>query len=341
MLKNIQLLRAIAAILVVIHHFMLINRDHGKDGIANFFKISEIGACGVDLFFCISGLVMISSIARKSDFSAIEFLKNRFIRITPTYWIATTLLLIITAINYIRKDGIHGILVEELFSLRFLISSYTLIPVLHPHTHLLQPFLAQGWTLSYELYFYIILSVAAIIYNGNPIKTVAVGSILLVFSALIFSQFGNVSKIFFGNNIVLEFIFGMVVFNLTKKTKKFSLTCLIIGVSTIIATIFFSVEDRVLFWGIPSALIIYALVNLESHFRVPVLFEKIGDSSYSLYLTHGIFTYIYSGLISRGWFSESWMQNSAIVFGTFISILFSFIFFRFIENPTIKYLRIK
>jgi exopolysaccharide production protein ExoZ len=110
-------------------------------------------------------------------------------------------------------------LLKSLF-LRFLISSYTLISVLYPHTHLLQPFLAQGWTLSYELYFYIILSLAAIIYNGSPVKTFALGSILLVFSALILSQFGNVSKIFFGNNIVLEFIFGIFVFHLTKKRRN-------------------------------------------------------------------------------------------------------------------------
>jgi peptidoglycan/LPS O-acetylase OafA/YrhL len=95
------------------------------------------------------------------------------------------------------------------------------------------------------------------------------------------------------------------------------------------------VENRLLWWGFPAALILYGFVAVEGILRAPKFLTRIGDASYSLYLTHGIFTYLYGGLLKRGALATSTKQNFAVVFGTLFAILFSFIFYRIVERPLV------
>lgn len=335
MLQNLQVLRAVAALLVVVHHFMLVNRDTGQGGIASFSHLAELGACGVDLFFCISGFVMLGSIAKKASFSAGEFAKGRVVRIVPAYWVATTLLIALIAFNHIRKDGIGATLAEPLFSHSFILSSYLLLPAMNPETGLIQPFLAQGWTLSYELYFYALLMCAAVLAKADSMKTAVLGSVFLAAGMLVFWTAGGVVGTFFGNAIVLEFMLGMLVFHLARRTKLLGAPAVVLGFALLAATAFLKVEHRVLLWGVPAALILYGFVSLEGVLRAPRLLKAIGDASYSLYLTHGLLTYLYSGLVKRGWFASTTKQNVAILVGTLLAVLLGFAFYRLIEKPVL------
>jgi len=75
--NSIQVLRAIAALLVVLEHVRFLN----------------CGAFGVDIFFCISGFMIMFSTHKSTR----HFIKKRFIRILPLYYIMTfgTFLLLI------------------------------------------------------------------------------------------------------------------------------------------------------------------------------------------------------------------------------------------------------
>jgi exopolysaccharide production protein ExoZ len=335
-LKNLQVMRAIAAVLVVIHHFLLANRDFGQaGGIAGFHNLAELGACGVDLFFCISGFVMLSSIARKPGFSAFDFAVGRISRIYPAYWVMLTVFILLVGLNHVKKTGLGGTLAEPLFSAGFLLSSYLLLPAYNPESGFMQPFLAQGWTLSYELYFYALLMIAAVAAKANALRTALLGGFLLVTGVVLFKDSAYVGGIFVSNTIVLEFILGMLVFLLVQKTKRLGWLAIVTGFCLLAATVFFKVENRVLFWGVPAALVLYGFVALEGSLSPWKILKSLGDASYSLYLTHGALTYIYGGLLKRGWYASPTKQNLAVVIGTAFAILLAFVFYRFVEKPMV------
>jgi exopolysaccharide production protein ExoZ len=336
-LQNLQVLRAVAALLVVLHHFLLANHDSGQGGIASLFHLAEVGACGVDLFFCISGFVMLGSVTKTASFSPHEFAVGRIVRIVPTYWIASTLFIALVALNHIKKSGFDAALAEPLFSTNFILSSYLLIPAFNPESNLMQPFLAQGWTLSYELYFYLLLMCAALLAKGNSVRTALLGSGFLAGGMFLFWNARGVAGAFASNPIVLEFVLGMLVFHAARRTKAWGGPAIVLGFVLLAATAFLKVDDRLLMWGVPSALILYGFIALEGVLRAPRLLKSIGDSSYSLYLTHGALTYLYGGLLKRGWFSSEMKQNVAVLVGMVVAVLLGFAFYRFVEKPLLKH----
>lgn len=86
-LYQIDLLRFLAAISVVFFHYTFRGFNGGQLSKVDYHEIENItkyGYLGVDLFFIISGFVIILSIQNSS---LINFIKSRFIRLYPAYWI--------------------------------------------------------------------------------------------------------------------------------------------------------------------------------------------------------------------------------------------------------------
>ena len=111
----------------------------------------NVGAAGVDLFFIISGFVMVYSSEPLfgSSRGAIYFFCHRIIRIVPLYWIVTALALILATMH-----GFGG-----MYPLHMIVGSFLFIPMLRPEG-VMQPLVAQGWTLNYEMFFYVIFAMA-------------------------------------------------------------------------------------------------------------------------------------------------------------------------------------
>lgn len=100
--KELDALRGIAALLVILFHFTML-RDEAKLG----FKL---GTTGVDLFFMISGFVILHSLKHIS--SSYEFVINRVSRLYPTYWTCVTIvfaLIIIQSLFNLNGDKIDVI----------------------------------------------------------------------------------------------------------------------------------------------------------------------------------------------------------------------------------------
>lgn len=338
MLQNLQALRAVAALLVVVHHFLLANRDSGVGGVADFLQVAEFGACGVDLFFCISGFVMLGSIIRDGTFDPKGFMLGRIIRIVPLYWLALTLFLGLVVVANVAKMGWAGAWVHPWFSWDLVTFSYLLIPAYNPVSQLVRPVLAQGWTLSYEFYFYGILMIAVFLARANLLKTLGWGAILLSAGVALPAELsGRAVLDFLRNPVALEFLFGMLIFIATKKTRHGAMVCMILGVVALLATAGFKIEDRtrLLFWGVPSALILYGAVALEGQIKLPAVLKNLGDASYSLYLTHGFLTYIYVGLLKQGFWASAAAKNTAASLGILLSMILALACYRWIEKPLI------
>ncbi len=127
---SIQLMRGIAAMAVVFVHIPTFGRGH----------------FGVDLFFCISGFIMMH-ITEKDDDS---FLLKRAIRIVPLYWAATLALCAVmhVAPHLVRTAQLRADLV---------IKSLLFIPFTLPGRNgSLHALLGTGWTLVYEAFFYLL-----------------------------------------------------------------------------------------------------------------------------------------------------------------------------------------
>lgn len=96
-LASVQGLRAIAALLVVWTHSIDAASAFSPTRQSGFFHLAGWGACGLDIFFVISGFIVSLVAARvveKKEQSAGQFLSRRFTRIYPLYWILTAIIVL-------------------------------------------------------------------------------------------------------------------------------------------------------------------------------------------------------------------------------------------------------
>jgi exopolysaccharide production protein ExoZ len=284
LIYNLQVLRAFAAISVV---FLHVTSDAGLG--VNL----GVGGYGVDLFFVISGFTM----AYIGQIPAGTFFLRRCIRIVPLYWAATlgTFFVSWAAPNLV--DSAAASIPHLLHSLAFL-----------PYPNKLgemQPTLALGWTLEYEMYFYALFTVALVI--APRYAAITASSLLLIIAATIrIGGSKNKAIMFYSDPIVYEFIFGIFVYYAVKAVtavpRKFGdlPKRVILFVSAIAAVAVLLMQEsllsqsRVVFAGLPSALLVFSLVVIEQKYRISLATKwlvLLGDASYVLYLTHPFVVY--------------------------------------------------
>lgn len=332
---GVQVLRGAAAILVTLHHFCLTTVNYGTPSEFPAVEfMAEWGQSGVDIFFCISGFVMLVAANRNAGrgFDPIDFIGRRAIRIYPLYWIATSLFIaLILALNTI-KLGTHAAMNLPLFAAEYIAKSYLLWPAENPVDGSVMPILAQGWTLTYELYFYLFVSLFAWKFR-KPSSAVFAISAAMISACLIGSELfsSKAARYFLSNPIFLEFILGACVFLVTRKYRPAGGVLLAVGVALLLTGSYLG-NGRVVSWGVPSAMILYGVVSIEGKFRYPAMLVLIGNASYSLYLTHGFLTYVYGSALKRGFFGQPLHQGIAIAAGTALAILTSIVFYILVER---------
>ena len=139
---NIHYLRGLASLLVLFAHF--------KVSIFHYLD----GSFGVDVFFIISGYVMASSVrnfSHKSKFRAvISFMIRRLIRIIPPF-----ALVLFPVLFYTGRIVQDNILVDIFFLNNYNNSEFPIF---------------STWSLTYELNFYIIMSIFLFFENKFILK---------------------------------------------------------------------------------------------------------------------------------------------------------------------------
>jgi hypothetical protein len=148
-IEFVQALRGVAALAVVLWHA---SRYLGPYGTGIGAKLFLPGQMGVDLFFIISGFIMTVTTQSNdgSTKSSLEFFAKRFAKIWPFYAIATILFLIVarTDLRFLFdfeqfQRLLKGLLFLPSGSATELAPSFAWPP------------LPIGWTLNYEIYFYL------------------------------------------------------------------------------------------------------------------------------------------------------------------------------------------
>jgi peptidoglycan/LPS O-acetylase OafA/YrhL len=196
-LHSLQAARAIAAWLVIADHALLEITHNQSDNLLT--RIAWIlGGAGVYIFFVISGFIMVhiswESFGRPA--AASNFLRRRVIRIVPLYWVAT-----VAAMAYHRVSATHGAdagWLDLLYSLAFIPYS--------SDDGSWAPILPQGWTLNYEIMFYIIFALG--LSFRRQIALLAVGLMLGAF-VVVGPLLPNQTLAYLASPIVLWFLLGM------------------------------------------------------------------------------------------------------------------------------------
>lgn len=304
MLMSLQALRALAAWLVVFHHFMQIFFDLRSDGpVGNFF--SDKGAVGVDLFFVISGTVIYLSTQGK-DIGPGRFLLNRLLRIVPAYWLYS--LLAAGLILYFNP-----VMPTQTFELGHFLLSLLFIPAENPAGYGEFPTLYVGWTLNYEMFFYLLFSLSLLV-NERFRPWLTAASLGVV--SLVLARQEWVSD-FYRNSIVFEFLLGLMIGVCYRRgwiVQGFWIPIALI-VASLLAILHLQPYPRLLHWGLPSAVIVAACLSLEPYFRRSGLLKMLGDCSYSVYLLHVI-------VLSLGWYlSQRFALNPYAVLGACVPLI--------------------
>lgn len=275
MLISVQALRALAAWAVVCHHFMQIFFDFEARGPIGQLFIDK-GAVGVDIFFVISGLVIFLSTEGKALPPA-RFLLYRLFRIVPAYWLYTVLMALLVVFA-------RPLLPDQTVDWSHLLLSLLFIPTENPGGYGIYPTLNVGWTLNYEMLFYVLFAWALLFRLQVRLLVVAA---LLFAVCQAWTGFGWVSQ-FYRSDIVYEFLLGIGIGMLYRRGwigPALWLPLLGIG-AALVAIYHLPPEPRLLNWGLPSAVLVMASMALERHVERNRLLKLLGDCSYSVYLMH-------------------------------------------------------
>ncbi|OGT45981.1 MAG: hypothetical protein A3E82_07625 [Gammaproteobacteria bacterium RIFCSPHIGHO2_12_FULL_38_11] len=269
-LTNIQMLRAFAAIHVVILHVLAVANVYHFSTFDTSSPIQNWGKCGVDIFFVISGFIMVY-VQYYKKYSPTKFIVNRFIRILPLYWVLTAAVI-----------GMHifmpNAFLQTHFSINWALNSLFLTSQFLEKQ---RPMLFDAWTLEFEMVFYLLFAAALII---PKMRFSFIATALLIITLVITRQ----------ASLMLEFLFGMIVavISLYKEPSVRVTFCVfLLGVILLLASAIFQLEqiNRVILWGMPAALLVFGLVNLPQYKNA--LLRKLGDASYSIYLFQ-VFAYL-------------------------------------------------
>src|SRR5437868_1125904 len=189
---SVQALRAIAALAVALCHFNVVSV--WLAGLNGPFLLGQL-ASGVDLFFVISGFVMVYSCGDlyAVNGGAVTFLTRRAARVVPLYWLAT-----LVAVPLMSLPSDWGSLVGSFLFFPFRAAAGNILPVY-----------GVGWTLNFEMYFYALFSVVIFLR-----RTIAVPVLCIILCAIVLLGHllqPTLARLqFWSDPIILEFGFGMI-----------------------------------------------------------------------------------------------------------------------------------
>ena len=334
-LYSVQYLRGLAAFLVLIAHA-------GAHPLAEPLAVQlRLGEFGVYLFFVISGFIMVA-ISGTGAFAPLDFLRRRAIRIVPLYWIFTTL------------TAALALFLPSLFkSTEFTWPHYLLSMLFLPHEAPgrggTSPLLSLGWTLNYEVLFYVVFAVLAGIAARRRVLVLTVAFLALCLFGALFRP-GNPILQFYTNHALLAFAAGAWVGLLHIEGRlermKPGLVYAMLAAGAVGAVAAFGLEQSPIETAPAFAgLLLTALALLVGGLRFERLLprwrglELMGDASYATYLTHmfvvGAVVGVGSRLLPEGGSSYLGMVGTAIVLASAVGIGVHL----FIERPLLGLMR--
>ena len=348
-IESLQALRGLAAILVMMFHYRFYLRSQVENGTTIWDALFGWGIIGVDIFFIISGFIMVYTTQNYSQslFSTKRFLINRAIRIFPMYYVG---LLITFLLSGAMSTFHYPEKVQNLLSaLTFTVYKTDITP----------HYIDDGgmynirWTLNYEVYFYIAFSVCLLV-KHRLLALIGFSALMICLIPAIAGfqpttsiqgyPFHSPTLGLLTNPVFLEFIIGAIVGYLYLKLKNITSSTKIQAIASFISLSLFMYviygiyNESLRAFNTESAIILgvfilfITLADPLLKKYIPHILTYLGDISFSLYLLHGA---IGSAVMKRMELFE--LSNYKGIVTVVIAISLSI----FISHLTHKYIEIR
>jgi len=269
-IESLHMLRGLACLLVILCHT----------------QGTEFGQTGVDFFLVISGFMMMLSTDKVGGVH--HYWIKRIKRIIPLYYSVT---LFTTILVMLFPFLFHSYEI----SVEYVTKSLLFIP--YYHNGIPGPVMELGWTLNYEMFFYLIFYISSLIsfkYRG----------IITCIVLVTYSGIGKMISLplilkYWSDPVILEFCFGIVTYYLWKsgleknrrqlKKGPLSVVILVLLIVSSAAMDFlmnYNSRDRgLIVGGIAFVVVLFLAIFDKQIYKIEIL-SKIGKDSYQLYLLH-------------------------------------------------------
>jgi exopolysaccharide production protein ExoZ len=287
----------------------------------------------------ISGFVMV--FASRDMFGSanaiLPFLRRRLARIVPIYWLTTLLFL---ALSFIGLSPMG----RSFPSADEIVATFLFLPYMRPDGYL-QPVYSLGWTLNYEMFFYLLFALALPFPRERAVPIVVMVLMLLVSVGQIIPA-SMTAPYFWTRSIILEFGFGMIIGHMALTGVLPSrATAALLGIAALglfalgtLAPTF--LPDRALLYGLPSALLVIAALAFQDDGQgnpAIRLLTQLGDASYALYLLH---PFVLRGLATiAGGMLTAISPLLFLILGVTLSCIAAMMAWRWFERPVTRTLQ--
>jgi len=284
-LYGLQILRFFAAFSVLFGH--TVHEMHTFGGTSAAPEPFYFGD-GVDVFFVISGFIMYYISAGQFGVAHAQrtFLTKRLIRLVPLYWLFTALMVVAVLV-------VPAALAHNGLDIGHVAASFAFVPWLDS-TGLTHPVLGLGWTLNYEMFFYLAFSFA--LWLKPRLGLTLLSGVFVAFLAInawVDPHF--VQLRFWTDPIILEFLFGLgiaaVLVHGSRPPSWAPPVLMLTGVAALLlGTLLPGVDGfaRPILVGVPAAMFVAGAAFGRFDVQHPVSRFLVlgGDASYALYLSH-------------------------------------------------------
>jgi peptidoglycan/LPS O-acetylase OafA/YrhL len=334
-LGNLDLLRIIAAIMVLLYHFTYVAHVNNGIGMLSFPEIDPFTQhlwAGVSLFFMISGFVIAFSAERAS---AYDFMVSRVARLYPAFLFCMT----VTAVFLLAAAPQQ--FVEFQVSLARYFANLTMVPLIFK-----QPFIDGAyWSIVTEItfYFWVTVFIALGLYQKHLLRILFIWMVISI-----------VNEFWLGNAIINKaltsqygcyFVLGILSYRSFSQKRGLNWPEWVVAILALIMSL--KSDHIVTQWMINNysyatefswirslmkTLAFLAILNIAV--RIPPLLSSslcytIGGLTYPLYLLHSNIGFTLFHQFNGQWATLNRWVSFAIVTGLMLAL--SYLVFRYIE----------
>lgn len=312
-IEMVQFMRLLAALGIFVYH----------SGV-----VGQHGYFGVEIFNIISGYILVYS-TRRAD-SGHGFLRKRLIRILPLYWGMTIM-------TYFLLKVAPGISAMSEAKVEYLFKSLLFVPFVNSYGYDV-PLIGAGWTLNYEMFFFLLFWVA--LQLNHKYRIWIAGGMTLVFVAAGYMFRLPYVLDYYANLILLEFLMGFAAFYVVEWLRKYAQKVLfrILCPLTALVTYVWMMLDfggeeqplhRAIRIGIPALFFVVSMILLEEKVHIPGPVIALGNMTFSFYLIEFFTAAVYKVLFGAASAPVRWIALLVFAAATFVC---SFVSYRVVEQ---------
>jgi peptidoglycan/LPS O-acetylase OafA/YrhL len=337
-LAGVQALRGLAAMAVLAHHLAIYGHEAFGERVLPHGP--ALGWIGVDVFFVLSGLIMVHTAwsAAPTLHSVGRFWAARAARIYPTYWAAS-----------LAAIGLAAAYPSILPTGRAMAPIWTQI-VLAPAGD--YPLIGPAWTLVFEISFYIVFGLILLAPPAHRAALLAIWAATIIALAVSLRRPPNPFFEVYAGPLALEFLAGAAIGLALQRGVRAPFWLAPLAVLAIAggALLYWRLTPtlagydlavaRALLVGAPAAILVFAVASWDFAAKPapPRWLHGLGDRSYALYLVHWPIVVVAAPSLAA--VGSGWGLKAAFLFGCLAaSLAATEALHRLIERPTLAWSR--